>query len=529
MVHGNVVARAGAVVMTLMIATWSSAAVAEAQPGLTATNGPEFKLGASPESSGNRLFGRVVLLSDPNQGIADIRVVGYPDNTFGRRWLGAITDTDGRFTGRPVTEPVILAAYNNDRTLGVVQLVEVGQTDVALPLAPTATIHGSLRDEESEKTAVNRKFKVYMHPTSNERRLNNAFAIEGITDDTGRFKITGLLNGPVYSMFAESADDVQGEVRSLGVARVKPTSGEDVDLGELIIPKPYRPPTFEKYVARNYIKKPPEERLKYGLSRAELGFERLLVIAVEPDSDAAQQFFRLRFDYSYDRKNRNHEKTHKLLYQFITLSLAPSESEEFLAKHEIAFPAKDDATFTVFSSDGSIVGQTTFSELITEGELDPELLAEFLALHRHPPLPNARQLLEAGLAQAVREDKRVLVQVGGPGCGPCYLLSDYLEKHKELMGKDYVHLKLDTRMPEFAEVYEILSEGESRGVPWMLILDSSGTTLITGDTEEGNIGYPNNPVGIDHFERMLVTTKQRLTDDELSTLLLPLQKESKKD
>ncbi|MCH8839145.1 MAG: thioredoxin family protein [Planctomycetes bacterium] len=310
------------------------------------------------------------------------------------------------------------------------------------------------------------------------------------------------------------------------VGRANPTLAEEIDLGELRIPKPYRPPTLEEYVAKHYLKQPPEERLERGLKLAELGSVRLLVIAAEPNSDAAQQFFRFQYDYTYDFRNRTHKEVHRLLNEFIHFSLAPSESGEFLAKYGVTVPTNGDATFAVFKSDGSLVSQTPFGKLTAEGHFEPQLLADFLSLHRHPPLSDARQQLDEALSQAARENKRVLVQVGGPACGACYVLSQYLDGQRELIGKDYVHLKLDTRMPDFAGVYEELSEGQSRGVPWMVILDADGTTLITGDSKKGNIGHPIHKVEIDHFERMLRTTRQRLSDDELTSILLPLREKA---
>ncbi|WP_145249508.1 hypothetical protein [Aeoliella mucimassa] len=63
------------------------------------------------------------------------------------------------------------------------------------------------------------------------------------------------------------------------------------------------------------------------------------------------------------------------------------------------------------------------------------------------------------------------------------------------------------------------------GIPWMAILDADGTTLVTSDGPNGNIGYPSDQQGIDHFIEMLESTAQRLTPDELVTLRQALQTE----
>ena len=56
----------------------------------------------------------------------------------------------------------------------------------------------------------------------------------------------------------------------------------------------------------------------------------------------------------------------------------------------------------------------------------------------------------------------------------------------------------------------------------MAILDADGRTLATSDAEDGNIGYPTDDADRAHFEQMLRTTRQRLSDAELAALLKAL-------
>ena len=48
----------------------------------------------------------------------------------------------------------------------------------------------------------------------------------------------------------------------------------------------------------------------------------------------------------------------------------------------------------------------------------------------------------------------------------------------------------------------------------MVILDSSGKTLITSDGPNGNIGYPFEPKEIDFFMEMLKKTASRISADD---------------
>lgn len=105
------------------------------------------------------------------------------------------------------------------------------------------------------------------------------------------------------------------------------------------------------------------------------------------------------------------------------------------------------------------------------------------------------------------------------------MLSRYLDAHKALIDKDYVHVKLDSRMPEAEALIGELRARKEGGIPWMVILDASGAALITSDAESGNIGYPGEPGSQAHWRKMLTTSRQRLTDEEVATLIKALEKD----
>jgi hypothetical protein len=65
------------------------------------------------------------------------------------------------------------------------------------------------------------------------------------------------------------------------------------------------------------------------------------------------------------------------------------------------------------------------------------------------------------------------------------------------------------------------------GIPWTVILDENGEPLITSDGPNGNIGYPGEPEGRVHFEKMLRADVKKLTDDEIKTLIDALAKAKK--
>jgi len=510
------VARRSPIILALALPSWASAEEAPSDPNQQVS-----------KPSGEKFIGRVVLASDPEQGVAGIGVSGHAIEIadFRNSWrIHTRTDKDGYFTGQAIDERGYLVVFDSAQLRGTIQVVEPGQSDIVLSLAPTATIRGTVFDAQNEVPAVRHSISAEVQFAPDQRWSNTSLSRKSYTNDEGRFQIEGLIPGFKYRITARSPDaDVYHLGRSIG--NVEPTAAEHINLGQLEIPKTR--PNLKEFIAARYLDKPPEERLKRGLNMANLGSVRLLVIAMERNNEAAKQFYKFLYDYSYDGRSVNREELNLKIYQYIPLSIAPSEAGDFLKQHGITIPAEEDGTIAVLDSTGEVVAQTSFTKLKrSNDQFAPPFFAEFLESHLHPPLMSARESLDGALAEALRDNKRIFIQTGGPGCGPCYLLAEYFDEHKALISKDYVVLKLDYRMPEFKEVYEKLTSGTPRGAPWMTILNAEGDSLITGDNDEGNIGFPSSPAGIEQFKSMLTKTRQRLTDEEIATLLMALQKKA---
>ncbi len=142
---------------------------------------------------------------------------------------------------------------------------------------------------------------------------------------------------------------------------------------------------------------------------------------------------------------------------------------------------------------------------------------EFLA-HWVAPRADARAVLEAALARAAQEDKRVFVHFGAPWCGWCHRLEDFLARPDiaALLAPDYLDVKIDIdRMTNGKEVLGTYRTGESGGIPWFAILDTKGKALVTSDGPKGNIGYPGEPHEIEHFIAMLKQTARKLEPAQL--------------
>lgn len=159
---------------------------------------------------------------------------------------------------------------------------------------------------------------------------------------------------------------------------------------------PFRGTTLGEYVESKLGGKPAAEKLRQGLADSRLAYMPVLVLLGSGQGKAVRQFFQLEYD--------------NLGLGFLHVAVDVKEAGEVVAKHGIAMPAEDDATLAILNADGSIVAQASFAEL-----MNGVGVKEFLK-DRGPPLPNAGQALAGAVAEAARDDKRVLVQMGAPWC-----------------------------------------------------------------------------------------------------------------
>jgi thioredoxin-related protein len=201
------------------------------------------------------------------------------------------------------------------------------------------------------------------------------------------------------------------------------------------------------------------------------------------------------------------------------LVLVDSDTNRELMQHyggkdrQYAFPH-----LTVLDAEGKILTNQETSSLEDGPKHDPQAVATFLKKWQ-PERLNAEELLAAALQRATDEEKRILLHVGTPYCGWCKTLTKFLDEHSTALSRDFVDLPLDTvRMTAGKEVAARFHPAGSVGVPWMVILDSSGKVLSTCVGPKGNCGYPVEPAEIDHFRSMLASTKQRLTESELEQI-----------
>jgi hypothetical protein len=382
-----------------------------------------------------------------------------------------------------------------------------------------------LIDEETGAPAANRQIAYGIHINIGNKGMGTtAFGGGTKTDANGEYTINGLVLDQSYTFegLAENGAAHQPNAwRSIDLRRL--TRPELFELGDRQLKKPYTPSTTRDEVAKKFAdSKLLEERLNTKIRDARFGYQRVLMVIGDPVDALVTDFYNLEYDPELTKYTLN--------YLFLPVKNTGAENFEadkaYAAKLGIDWPSENDATLAIFDEKGKALAQTSLIDFLTERKLDRSRLGAFLDKHS-PVTPDAGQLLSDALAKAKREDKRVLVEVGGPRCGWCTVLSRYLDEHRDLIDKEFVCLRLEDRLKRGIEVTKSVRPKPEGGVPWMVILDADGKPLITSDANGENIGYPGEPEGQVHFEKMLRTGTKHLTDADIKTLIAALAKDNK--
>jgi len=158
-----------------------------------------------------------------------------------------------------------------------------------------------------------------------------------------------------------------------------------------------------------------------------------------------------------------------------------------------------------------------------------------LARHTSEPV-DASEILKEALEVAEKTDGLIVVQETASGCAPCHILYRFFEKHRTILEKDYLWIKIDRGWDNSKEVMEDIYPPKQigvpwiaindRGIPWFAIIDSKKNLLASSNGPDGNIGFPVDEDEIEHFLGMLESTMTRMTREDLEVLRKSLEQES---
>lgn len=347
------------------------------------------------------------------------------------------------------------------------------------------------------------------------------------TDEQGLVELNDLIPGMMYSM-RKAAKTRQSRYRVLHRFKVRPAENYVGTVTADLSPIPtqnqadFKPPTVRDRLERLLsVDGTPLARFERAIRKVEAYQQKLMIVIGNGNNDLLHQWVTLRYE-NPDYRTRSSD----FATMVIATDRADKESFASLMKRlTIDLDQKTEFLMLVIDGQGKIAGRIDERDAVTDGVLSEKAVIDFLESHAIK-LPAARGQLEAALAKARLEDKRVFVQETATWCGPCHKLTDFMLANP-IWEKDYVYLRLDHRMDGAREIMKDLRAGAQGGIPWFTILDADGNRLETSNhfRNEQNIGYPSSRTGQEHFASMLKNTAQRLTEDEIESLVAKLKEE----
>jgi len=375
---------------------------------------------------------------------------------------------------------------------------------IKLPLLPTSEYHGQLLGN-GDQPLVSHPVHAYIRlegKKSKDQQFAKIFDVKRIdtkTDEQGNFTLQGV---PCQMKVMLMADAIDG-------------SDDSAYIGEIYLePNESRPRTVSHLAkpAAAEIKVPLAERYRTTLRDCSLaGYRPMIIIA--DDSERASRFVNQNYA-SYETNN----DVYPFMQIIVTGGKVPLEPADaaFLQKRNWSLPQAGHVFAYTIDADGKELGR---QHIFVDESGAAEEVAKFI--HQHAPAPqDATEKWTAAFDEAERTNRRVLARVSQRYCGPCFGMTRWLDDQRELLEKDYVMLKIDdVRDTNGKDVAERLVRGQHVGVPFFAILDASGTLLIDSNGPLGNVGNPSGIEGKKQLRKMLLETRQNLTDAELEHLV----------
>lgn len=496
---------------------------------------------------------------------ADATVDGvYASATHARHSFSGKTDAAGRFSIERETQPAMVHVHSADKSLAAIIEIDgdLEKRDIALNRSFTA--HGRLLDLQGiPRTDAIVKYGVKVHQGDKNAPWTVSFGGRTTTDEQGHYVLKHLAQGVEYHVDLERS--MNGP--SSQIAMVDHNAATTIDLGEARLADDIGPrPLAERAAATFNNDQPLASRLDRVKSEVARDYLRIAVIVADPESSQAQWFYRLLRRTSEDRAKITDEETLRAIrsgmndFRQMWVDAAKLQELRQLIPSEDLSKVETSALI-LLDADGSYLRHFE-PDLTNKSEQAVKNLQAAIQSQQLPDRDAAGTLQQAR-QRAGREGKRIFLQETASWCGPCHMLSRFIEQHRAVFDKHFMWIKIDRdRMTHGDDVMQSIRLGNSRGIPWIAILDDKGIVLGTSTTipenlrasllevksalataretlaaddpriklleqkqqtlneqfEDDNYGFPSDPKAVDRFLQLLRETTPGLTAGELEVL-----------
>lgn len=448
-----------------------------------------------PYDGRRQIAGQLTRESKPASGDPDVKVVALEHGRQGTSLTNVKVGADGRFELKTDCPKVTFFAL--DKSSGICGTAVALETEsrATIALKPTATYAGKLVDAQGRPIAD-------APITLNVASAPAVFDARITTDASGRFRFEHVFVEVPLRLSAK----VDGREELLARNYFEPAERrEGIEIQSIANRDKLAPATLTL-----------RERMDVATRDARLADMHVLVV-IGDESRQSQDFIQRRVLDGAENPS---------VYEYLPLLLttealgAAANDLTLVKKAEWPMPKASQITLAAIDGQEKTLGTAT---ILRESPDSGKELRAFLDRHK-PALVDGQELWQATLAQAKESDKRVLLQFGGPRCGPCFRFSRWTEEHHEQLERDFVILKLHSGRHAGADKLELSLRGSNGGIPWTAILDGDGKVQVTSDGPLGNIGFPGEFESVRHFRRMLEQTAKHLSGKEIAALVATLGK-----
>jgi hypothetical protein len=425
--------------------------------------------------------------------------IGSLDGETGER-MTRKTNAKGEFSFDSKASRIGIYARTKDAKAAAVAIIDHPDQRIELILKPTGEFHGRLLGKEDGPLAfhpVRANVPIGKADFSKPTLIRfRAASFEARTDQNGNYSFSGLPCETVINLFAASSNN---------------GSEDETFLDEIyLVPHESRPRAVSRLWKRQQ-KLSFAERYERTLRDCRLSHFGAMVILFRP-ADSTKQFVDTHLEsYATTRE--------AMAFVQIEGSLGDEsgpEIEKFATSKNWPLPENGKVFAVAMDPAGQELGRI---KIDVKDPAAPKLASDFI--RRYAPQPvDARKAWDVAFANARESGRKVWVRISQRYCGPCFELTRWLDDQKELLSQDYVFLKIDdVRDLHGAEVAERLPGSQGQGIPYFVIFDAKVKPLITSEAPLGNIGCPSGFEGKKHLRKMLLTTRSRLTDQQIDEIV----------
>ncbi len=454
-----------------------------------------------------KITGRVTLPENLQTALDEAVVeIGSVDGETNER-VTLKTNADGAFQLDSAAVQIGIYAHTKDGKAAAVAVIDRPDEPIEVELKPTADYQGRLRGKEDRPVAGHAvRASVYVEGAEDYSKPFptgfSAVTIETKTDADGNFTLRSLPCEVKMSLLCDPVDDADRD-RYLGDFYLTPGESRPRAVSRL-----WKPETKTKT--------PFADRYKNALRDCRLSHFHMMVILLRP-SDEAKQFI--------DAHLKDYERTKEVM-SFLelrgTLDDGPSGREvaEFAKSKKWPMPQDGKVLAVALDETGKELGRAQFDYRDAESAARA---AEFIRKYA-PERVDAKKKWDEAFTKAKQTDRKVWARISQRYCGPCFRLARWLDDQKAVLEKDYVFLKIDdVRDLQGNEVANRLTRGKHHGVPFHAIFDADGKMLIDSACPMGNIGHPDGFEGKKHLRKMLMTTRKKITPEEVEAVVETLE------